>query len=34
MTPREIRFGLDGLTGIAVVSVAAALALLTWTLAG
>lgn len=34
MTPREIRFGLDGLTGIAVVSVAAALALLTWTIAG
>ena len=34
MTPREIRFGIDGLTGIAVVSVAAALALLTWTLAG
>lgn len=34
MTPREIRFGLDGLTGIAVVSVAASLAMLTWTLAG
>jgi type II secretory pathway component PulC len=34
MTPREIRFGLDGLTGIAVASVAAALALLTWTIAG
>jgi type II secretory pathway component PulC len=34
MTPREIRFGLDGLTGIAVVSVAASLALLTWTFAG
>ena len=34
MTPREIRFGLDGLTGIAVVSVSAALAMLTWTLAG
>lgn len=34
MTPREIRFGIDGLTGIVVVSVAAALASLTWTLAG
>lgn len=34
MTPREIRFGLDGLTGVAIVSVAAALASLTWTLAG
>lgn len=34
MTPREIRFALDGLTGISVASVAAALALLTWTIAG
>ncbi len=34
MTPREIRFGIDGLTGIVVVSVAAAFALLTWRLAG
>ena len=34
MTPREIRFGIDGLTGIVVVSVAAAFASLTWTLAG
>ena len=34
MTPREIRFGLDGFTGIAVVSVAAALASRTWTIAG
>lgn len=34
MTPREIRFGIDGLTGVVVVSVAAALASLTWTLAG
>lgn len=34
MTPREIRFGMDGLTGIVIVSVAAALASLTWRLAG
>ena len=34
MTPREIRFGLDGLTGVAIVSIAAALASLTWTIAG
>lgn len=34
MTPREIRFGIDGLTGIVIVSVAAALASLTWRLAG
>jgi general secretion pathway protein C len=34
MTPREIRFGIDGLSGIVIASVAAALALLTWRLAG
>ncbi len=34
MTPREIRFGLDGFTAIVIASVAAALASFTWTLAG
>ncbi len=34
MTPREIRFGIDGFTAIVVASAAAALASLTWTLAG
>ena len=34
MTPREIRFGIDGLTGLVVASVGAALASLTWTIAG
>lgn len=34
MTPREIRFGIDGLSGIVIASVAAALAVLTWRLAG
>jgi general secretion pathway protein C len=34
VTPREIRFAVDGLTGLVVISVAAALANLTWRLAG
>ena len=34
MTPREIRFAIDGFTGIVVVSVAAAFASFTWTIAG
>lgn len=34
MTPREIRFAVNGLTGLVVISVAAALANLTWRLAG
>lgn len=34
MTPQELRFGINGLTGIVVLSVAAALATLTWRLAG
>lgn len=34
MTPREIRFAVDGLTGLVVISIAAALANLTWRLAG
>lgn len=34
MTPREIRFAVNGLTGLIVVSVAAALANLTWRIAG
>jgi general secretion pathway protein C len=34
VTPHEIRFGVNGLTGLVVLSVAAALANLTWRLAG